>query len=123
MAITKTWSINNMKRMNSDGGVISINWSCEAKNDTSPFYKSSQRGELKCNYNASSEDFIPYENLTENDVLGWVYKSLVEDGETANQAKIKIESKCTAKVQAKIDENTSAGVPWNRDENYYMGLN
>jgi len=122
MAITKTWSINNIKRMNSDGGVISIRWSCVAKNDTSPFYKSTQGGELKCNYNASSEDFISYESLTENDVLGWVYKSLVEDGETANQAKTRIESECTTKVQAKIDKNTSVGIPWNRNENYYIGL-
>ena len=57
---------------------------------------------------------IPYADLTENDVLGWVYASLVQGDETADEAKARIEAERTAKVQKQIDAaaTTASGVPW-----------
>ena len=61
-----------------------------------------------------SPDFIPYADLTENDVLGWVYTSLIEGDETAAEAKARVEADRTAKVQKQIDAaaTTESGVPW-----------
>jgi hypothetical protein len=52
--------------------------------------------------------------LTEADVLGWVYASLVEGEETAAEAKARIETDRDAKVQKQIDAaaTTASGVPW-----------
>ena len=61
-----------------------------------------------------SPDFIPYADLTENDVLGWVYDSLIEGDETAAEAKARVEADRDAKVQKQIDAaaTTESGVPW-----------
>jgi hypothetical protein len=77
-------------------------------------YSASEGGKLRCEYDASASDFIPYADLTEADVLGWVYASLVEGDETPEEAKARIEADRTAKVQGQIDRaaSQSSGVPW-----------
>ena len=114
MAINCTWSVSDMTHMDSDGGVILVYWSCVAQSDGSPSYTATEGGKLRCEYDASSPDFIPYADLTEADVLGWVYTSLIEGEETADEAKARVEADRTAKVQGQIDRaNTEAsGVPW-----------
>jgi hypothetical protein len=65
-------------------------------------------------HDASSPTYIPYADLTEADVLGWVYASLVEGEETPDEAKARVEADRTAKVQKQIDAaaTTASGVPW-----------
>ena len=94
MAITNTWSVTDMQHTDADGGVFLIYWSME--------------------YDASAAGYIAYADLTEADVLGWVYTSLIKDTETAAEAKARIETDRTAKVQKQIDaaSSTSDGVPW-----------
>ena len=114
MAINCTWSINDMTHMDSDGGVILVYWSCVAASDGTPSYSATEGGKLRLTYDASSSDFIPYADLTEADVLGWVYTSLIEDDETADEAKARVEAERTAKVQGQIDRasSQSSGTPW-----------
>ena len=111
MAITNTWSVSDMQHMDSDGGVFLVYWSMVSSDGT---YSASEGGKLRCEYDASSSDFIPYADLTEADVLGWVYASLVEGDETPDEAKARIEADRTAKVQGQIDRaaSQSSGVPW-----------
>ena len=118
MAINTTWSVSDMTHMDSDGGVILVRWSCTAESDVSPFYTAVEAGKLSCTYDASSPDFIPYANLTEADVLGWVYPSLVEGDETPDEAKLRVEADRTAKVQGQIDkaDTEESGVPWSTPE-------
>jgi len=114
MAITCTWSVNDMTHKDSDGGVFLVYWSCVAASDGTPSYTATEGGKLRCEYDASSPDFIPYADLTEADVLGWVYNSLIEGDETADEAKARIEANRTAKVQGQIDRanSQSDGMPW-----------
>ena len=65
-------------------------------------------------YDASASSFVPYADLTSSTVLGWVYDSLKEGDETADEAKARIEADRTAKVQGQIDRaaSQSDGVPW-----------
>jgi hypothetical protein len=65
-------------------------------------------------HDASSPTYIPYADLTEADVLGWVYASLVEGEETPEEAKARVEADRDAKVQKQIDAaaTTASGVPW-----------
>ena len=113
MAITCNWSVSDMTHKDSDGGVILVYWSCTAKSDTEGF-SAVEGGKLRCEYDASSPDFIPYDDLTEADVLGWVYNSLIEGDETADEAKARIEANRTGKVQGQIDRanTTASGTPW-----------
>jgi hypothetical protein len=114
MAITCTWSVNNMTHKDSDGGVILVYWSCVAASDGTPSYTATEGGKLRCDPDPSSSDYIPYADLTEADVLGWVYNSLIEGDETAAEAKARVEANRTAKVQGQIDRaaTTASGVPW-----------
>ena len=114
MAITNTWSVTNMQHTNATGGVFLIYWSMVAQSDGTPSYSASEGGKLHTTPDASASDFIPYADLTENDVLGWVYDSLRDDDETAAEAKARIEADRTAKVQKQIDAaaTTKSGVPW-----------
>ena len=111
MAITNTWSVSNMVRNDSDGGVITVYWSCVASDGT---YSATEGGKLRLTPDASASDFIAYDSLTEADVLGWVYTSLIEGDETATEAKTRIETDRTAKVQGQIDRAAaqSEGTPW-----------
>ena len=114
MAITNTWSVTDMQHTDADGGVFLIYWSMVAASDGTPSYTASEGGKLRCEYDASAAGYIAYADLTEADVLGWVYTSLIKDEETAAEAKARIETDRTAKVQKQIDaaSATSDGVPW-----------
>ena len=119
MAITTTWSVNDMTHKDSDGGVFLVYWSLVAQSDGDEECGSQEGGKLQCTPDPSASDYIAYADLTEADVLGWVYSSLIqqkEDGsdETAAEAKARIEAERTAKVQGQIDRAAanSTGVPW-----------
>jgi hypothetical protein len=114
MAINTTWSVSNMTHNDSDGGVILVYWSCVAASDGDTVYTATEGGKLRLTPDSSSSDYIAYADLTEADVLGWVYDSLKEGDETADEAKARVESERTAKVQGQIDRaaSQSDGVPW-----------
>jgi hypothetical protein len=114
MAITNTWSVTNMQRTDADGAVFLIYWSMVAASDGTPSYTASEGGKLRTTPDASAPDFIPYADLTEADVLGWVYNSLITGDETAAEAKARVEADRTAKVQNQIDAaaTTATGMPW-----------
>ena len=114
MAITTTWSVSDMTHKDSDGGVFLVYWSLTAQSDGTPSYSAQEGGKLRCTADPSASDYIAYADLTEADVLGWVYDSLIVDDETAAEAKARIEAERTAKVQKQIDAaaTTATGVPW-----------
>jgi len=114
MAITNTWKVNDMTHVDADGGVIKAHWSCTALSDTTPAYSAVEGGKLLCTYDASASGYIAYASLTEADVLGWIYTSLIEGSETAAEAKARIEANRTARVQGQIDRaaTQAEGVPW-----------
>ena len=114
MTITNTWSVTDMTHVDADGGVVKAYWNCVATSDTTPPYTASEGGKIICTYDASAAGFIAYASLTEADVLGWVYASLVQGDETPDEAKARIEANRTARVQSQIDAatTTTSGVPW-----------
>ena len=119
MAITTTWSVNDMTHVDSDGGVIVARWTLIAENDSGIEY-AKELGKQKFTYDASSSGFIAYKDLKESDVLGWIYdanKGPVTggpEGETAAQYKARAEAERIEKVQGQIDKNATQanGVPW-----------
>jgi len=104
--VLTTWSVQNMTRVVNDGFVIVVDWSCTASatGAQGAFYG----GQSTYTNDPSEPGFIPYDQLTEAEVLGWVYDGLGDQ-------KAEIEANLTAKVEAQLNPVTAQGVPWNTD--------
>lgn len=102
--VNLTWAVNNMTRVINDGFVIVVDWSCTASATgvQGAFYG----GQSTYTNDPTEPGFIPYDQLTEAQVLGWVFTGLGDQ-------KAEIEATLTAKVQKQLNPTTANGVPWN----------
>ena len=98
-----TWTISTMEHNTVDGGVIVAHWQCtEVDGDYSARSYSTQ----SFTYDASSPDFIPYDDLTEAVVLQWVFDAMGADEVT------RIQDSLTANIAEQKNPTTQDGVPW-----------
>ena len=102
--VTLTWAVQNMTRVIDDGFVINVAWGCQASAEGcgGAFYG----GTTTYENDPAEPGFIPYDDLTEAQVLDWVYAGLGDQ-------KAEIEATLTAKVQKQLTPTTANGVPWN----------
>ena len=114
MTITTTWSVQDMQRDVASGGVKLVYWSCVAADDTHTECTATEGGKLRLEPDADADGFVAYTDLTEAAVLGWVYDSLIEGEETADEAKTRIETVRSGKVAAQVARKTAeaTGTPW-----------
>ena len=101
MAITYTWTIPTTERNLSDGGVTIAHWRCSAVDGD---HSASSYGSCGFTPDASAGGFIPYDSLTEANVIGWVKESVSKEQDT--------EAALAAKIEADKTPTTGAGVPW-----------
>ena len=101
MATTFTWGINTLERETDDGFVFVAHYGISANDGT---YSSSAYGSVGFQ---RPNNLIPYSELDEPTVIGWVQEALGGDEKVAE---------IEAALQAQIDEQRSpskaAGVPW-----------
>jgi hypothetical protein len=100
MATTYNWTIANLEHNVADGGVIVAHWRVTAQDGD---YSSSAYGTAGFTPDPDAEGFIPYADLTEADVLAWVWGSVDKDEMEANLAKQIEDQKAPA---------TQSGLPW-----------
>lgn len=114
MAQTTTWSILDMKRNEANGGVHTVYWECHVVDDDNPDCSAKEGGKLRLTPDPDADDFIAYNSLSRETVLGWVYDSLREGDETADEAKTRIETNRQSKVTAQVARLTTDadGLPW-----------
>ncbi len=114
MAITVTWSVKDMKRDVTSGGVKLVYWDCVATDGTHTECTATEAGKLRLEPDASADGFVAYDDLTEATVLDWVYDSLIEGEETADEAKARVAENRTGKVEAQVARKTAeaSGTPW-----------
>ena len=105
MAITYTWSISNMEHEISDGAVITAHWYCLGTDAAGISARS--YGSTSYTPDPSAAGFIPYADLTEEIVLGWLHGSVDKDATEASIA---------AKIDAIANPTTAAGMPWVSEE-------
>ena len=95
-----TWTIAQLERNTADGGVVVAHWRVTAVDGD---YSASSYGTVSFTPDATDPAFVPFESLTEADVIAWVAAELDVDA-------------ITASLQANIDEQKApksvAGVPW-----------
>lgn len=105
------WQIISISSVKESGAVIKASWNCFAKkplNDTD--LVASKNGEITFHADPSSSSFIPFENLTETDVLNWVWNKV---------GKKDVEQKLTAQLNNfNPDGNPSFSdlIPWQKKE-------
>jgi hypothetical protein len=104
MAATMNWTISTLERELSDGGVIVAHWRCTASETVGEdTFSASSYGTAGFTPDPESEDFVAYDDLTEADVLAWVWESVDKDA---------TEEALAAKIEADKNPVTAAGVPW-----------
>jgi hypothetical protein len=100
MATTFTWHIANLERETADGFVLIAHWTLSAVDDT---YASSAYGSLGFE---RPDKLIPYADLTEQVVIGWVKDAFGAEKVTEIEAAL----------QAQLDEqrhpSKASGMPW-----------
>lgn len=97
---TITWSIAQLDRNAADGGVFTAHWRVTAVDGA---HVASAYGTAGFTPDASAPGFVPYESLTEADVLAWVWGSVDKDHLEANLA---------AQIAEAKNPTSANGTPW-----------
>jgi len=102
------WTIAQLERNTTDNGVIVAHWRVTAEEtvgtgDDAVTYTASSYGTCGFSPDPASPDFVPYENLTEADVLAWIYESVDKDA---------TEAALTANIEEQKNPVTETGLPW-----------
>ena len=95
-----TWTISELERQTADGGVIVAHWRVT---DVDGEYSASAYGTASFTPDPTAPDFIPYENLTEADVLAWVYTKVNKDA---------VEISLAGKIESDKNPVIASGLPW-----------
>jgi len=96
---TYLWSINEMNRLTSDGFVVTVHYFVSATDGT---YTASTYGTVGYTQQPG-ETFVPYADLTEAIVVGWVQNALGKDT---------VETSLQGQIDAQINPVQETGVPW-----------
>jgi hypothetical protein len=105
---TYAWKINTLERETSDGYVFTAHYSVVAISDVldpegNP-YNSGAYGSVGFQ---RPDDLIPYDQLQEQQVIGWVQEALGGDEKVAE-----IEAALQARIDELISPTQESGVPW-----------
>lgn len=98
------WTIENLEFNVNDGGVIVAHWRCVAKDGD---YSASAYGTAGFSPDPNAEGFVPYDQLTESDVLSWVLGSIDKDA---------IQTALLGKIDDKKHPKFKRGLPWSLDD-------
>ena len=99
-----TWTIANLERNVADGGVTVAHWRVtESETVGEDTYTASSYSTCSFTPDASAEDFIAYDDLTEEVVMGWVHAD-VDQAQT--------EAALTANIAEQKTPTTADGMPW-----------
>ena len=95
-----TWTIANLERNLADGGVTVAHWRVTKVDGD---YSASSYGTVGLTPDATADDFVAYDSLTEDVVLGWVQ---------AEVDQTEVEAGLTANIAEQKTPATATGMPW-----------
>lgn len=96
--MTTTWKIENMDRRSSDGFVTTVYWRVTAVDGD---FSATAYG--SCGFSGEQPE-VPFESLSEADVLGWIWANGVKKDE--------LEANLTAQIDAQKTPASLTGTPW-----------
>lgn len=101
MAITYDWSITNTTYEIATGGITSASWQCVATHTDGT--TDDLRSAVHLGYNVNNPDFVPYADVTEAMVIGWVQAKLDV---------VEIEQSLAEEIDELQNPVTGEGLPW-----------
>lgn len=98
MTISVTWTISQLDRLTSDGFITTAHWTCTGTDGdfTGSVYST-------CSWQPGTPS-IPYDQVTEQEVLDWIWTSGVDKEAT--------EAAVAAQIEAQKNPVTATGLPW-----------
>lgn len=99
MTTTFNWSIVNMDRLTADGFVVTVHYNVSATDGT---YNASTYGTVGYT-EQPGETYVPYADLTQAQVVGWVQTSLGKDT---------VEDSLQSQIDAQKNPVVATGTPW-----------
>jgi hypothetical protein len=99
MMTTFNWQIVQMDRLTSDGFVVTVHYNVSA---TDGGYQASTYGTTSYTQ-TPGETYIPYEDLTQSVVVGWVQEALGKDT---------VEASLQSQIDALKAPVQQVGLPW-----------
>jgi hypothetical protein len=96
---TFNWQIVQMERLTSDGFVVTVHYNVSATDDT---YQASTYGTTSYTQ-TPGETYIPYADLTQDIVVGWVQAVLGKDT---------VEASLQSQIDAQKNPVQESGLPW-----------
>ena len=96
-----TWGIAQLDRIFPDGGVYTAHWTVTSVEGD---YTASAYSTASFTPDPTSPSFVPYDELTEAEVLGWVWASGVD--------KDAVEATLAAQIELQETPVTAVGIPW-----------
>ena len=98
------WSIANLERDIATGGVTIAHWRVTAEETVGDVtYTASAYGTCGFTPDADADDFVAYNDLTEEVVMGWVH---AEVDQNATEASL------TANIEGQKNPVSADGMPW-----------
>ena len=97
-----TWTISTLER-NTDNGVVVAHWRAS---DVDGDHSGSSYGTCGFTPDASADGYVAYDNLTEENVIGWVKGSMGEEAVTG------VEDSIAAQIADSKAPAISVGTPW-----------
>jgi hypothetical protein len=92
------WDVVQMDRLTSDGFVVTVHYTVSAVDGE---FTASTYGTV--GYTQESENFTPFNQLTKEQVVGWVQESLGKDT---------VEASLAAQIEAQKNPVQQSGLPW-----------
>jgi hypothetical protein len=99
MATTYNWNVVQMDRLTSDGFVVTVHYTVNAVDGD---YTASTYGTVGYTEQPGKQ-YIPYADLTEAEVVGWVQESLGKDT---------VEASLASQIELEKNPVQESGVPW-----------
>ena len=97
------WTIANLERNAADDGVVVAHWRCTSEDGE---YSASAYGTVGFEPDPTAEGFVPFDQLTEANVLEWVQGAVDVEA---------IESQLAAQIEQQKEPPIVTGLPWVQD--------
>jgi hypothetical protein len=104
----KKWIIHQLERKSDNGFVFNVHWrySITEIDESGKQYYADSYSVASYTQDEESDDYIPYEDLTEEIVIGWVKSSIGEE-QLDN-----MEASLLQQIENQKTPPTLSGVPW-----------
>jgi hypothetical protein len=101
-----TWKIIDIERELSDGYAFNVSWEAYAQEEDL-----SARAYGSVILNRPEDEFIPFENLTEEIVISWVKYAIDRDKQGLSSPKT-VEEYLIEQIELQKNPPTATGTPW-----------